>query len=59
MTPNECAWVQDGDADCDLWATDCRNYFRIDDGTPTDNKMRYCCYCGKPLRTVPFEEMTP
>lgn len=54
-----CMWSQD--ADTDTWATQCKQYFRLDDGTPTDNKMRFCCYCGKPLESVPWadEEITP
>ncbi len=42
-----CVWSQDGDED--LWITACHGYFRIDDGAPSDNKMKFCCYCGKPI----------
>ena len=44
-----CTWWQDGDSDSGLYQTSCRNYFAITDGTPKDNEMRHCCYCGKKL----------
>jgi hypothetical protein len=34
----------------DVWATSCTNLFVLNDGTPADNKMKYCCYCGKELK---------
>jgi hypothetical protein len=55
--PNECHWLQDGDEDSDKWAASCgrHRYFQLNDGTPTDNRMTHCCYCGKPLVEVPIE----
>ena len=55
--PNECHWYQDGDEDSDKWAASCgrHRYFQLNDGTPTDNRMTHCCYCGNPLVAVPFE----
>jgi hypothetical protein len=52
-----CHWYQDGDEDSDKWAASCgrHRYFQLNDGTPTDNHMKYCCYCGKPLVEVPIE----
>lgn len=50
-----CTWQQDGDSDSDAWGTTCGHYFRLDDGTPTDNKMKFCCYCGKTLVSSPIE----
>lgn len=52
----KCAWSQDGDYDGDMWATGCGNYFILTDGTPAENDMRFCCYCGKSLETIPYEE---
>ena len=46
-----CVWHQDGE-DSDTWGSKCGRYFRLDDGTPDDNHMRWCCYCGKPLESV-------
>ena len=42
-----CTWTEDDDSG--MWATDCGNYFKINDGQPSTNKMTFCCYCGKPL----------
>ena len=28
------------------WETTCGNAFEINDGTPSENNMPYCCYCG-------------
>ena len=47
--PETCTWHQDGDSDSGLYATSCRYYFNLEDGTPEDNKMQWCCYCGKKL----------
>jgi hypothetical protein len=55
--PAECHWVQDGHEDSETWAASCsrHRYFSLNEGTPKDNHMKYCCYCGKPLVEVPFE----
>ena len=44
-----CTWFQDGDSDSGVYGTSCGHYFQIEDGTPADNKMAWCCYCGKKL----------
>jgi hypothetical protein len=49
VEPDYCTWQQDGDSDSGLYATSCRHYFNLEDGTPEDNKMSWCCYCGKKL----------
>lgn len=47
--PETCTWHQDDDSDSGVYATSCGHYFSITDGTPEDNKMQWCCYCGKKL----------
>ena len=47
--PDACTWWQDGDSDSGTYGTSCGHYFSITDGTPKDNKMQWCCYCGKKL----------
>ena len=47
--PDTCTWQQDGDSDSGVYAASCGRYFRLEDGTPEDNKMAHCCYCGKKL----------
>ena len=56
--PNECRWLQEGDEESDTWAASCgrHRYFSLNEGTPKDNHMTHCCYCGKPLVEVPIEE---
>ena len=47
--PDTCIWWQDGDDTSGVYGTSCRHYFNLEDGTPEDNKMQWCCYCGKRL----------
>lgn len=44
-----CTWSDDEDG---VWETACDNKFVFIDGTPLDNQMKYCCYCGKPLGQI-------
>lgn len=48
---SECRWVQDGVGEAE-WDTDCRHRFTINEGTPSENHMAFCCYCGKPVREI-------
>lgn len=45
-TPDRCQWQEDGEA----WATQCGDYFQIENGTPEDNRMVFCPHCGRPIR---------
>ena len=54
--PETCTWHQDGDSDSGVYATSCGHYFNLEDGTPADNKMQWCCYCGKKLAQELIEE---
>jgi len=38
-----CLWTEDPDG---YWATQCGNAFCLEDGTPEDNRMEFCPYCG-------------
>lgn len=51
-TPQTCSWEEVGEA----WETTCGHSFMLNDGTPSDNGMRYCCYCGKPLDDLSSED---
>ena len=45
-----CQWVLD---EIDgAWLTECRQAFVLNDGAPSENDMRFCCYCGKALCEV-------
>ena len=53
-TDETCTWtenVSDGS-----WSTGCGEDFMLNDGTPAENHMRYCCYCGKPIVEQPYVE---
>ena len=48
-----CQWVE-----CDevTWETGCDNLFYFVDGSPSTNGMEYCCYCGKPIEEVKYNQ---
>lgn len=45
-----CQWLRD---DLGAWGTACGNTFELWIGSPAENRMRFCCYCGKPLQDTP------
>ena len=47
----ECRWTDDGDGN---WATECDHLFTFNDGPPSENEARFCCYCGGSLVEVPY-----
>lgn len=42
-----CEWSYD--ETMDAYETDCDQAFCVNEGTPKENDMRFCCYCGKKL----------
>lgn len=48
-TEDRCEWREDVDGD---YETSCDNLFILIDGTPTDNGMSFCPYCGRVLITT-------
>lgn len=46
-----CVWTEDEGGN---WNTGCDNSFVIIEGSPAENKMRFCCYCGKPITEKPY-----
>lgn len=55
-TTIECTWVEDEDG---VSHTSCGKVFALDSGTPAENGMRFCCYCGKPMAHVPTPVLAP
>lgn len=55
-SPDACYWVKE-DEDSDAWATGCEKLFCIIADTPSENDMKFCCYCGKPLVEVMAETL--
>lgn len=50
-----CIWQQEGECS-DGWDTSCKRAFRIDDGTPAENGMKFCCFCGNPIEESQWNE---
>jgi len=44
-----CRWTHD---EYGAYDTECGNKFEVTTGTPEDNKMRFCPYCGHRLKTT-------
>lgn len=51
--PPTCTWTED---DNGVYNTSCDESFIFIDAGPTENEMKFCCYCGKPLVAVPAVE---
>ena len=41
-----CNWEHDECAEYNTWHTGCDGMFQITEGMPSENDMKYCCYCG-------------
>lgn len=46
-----CEWQEDIDG---VWETGCGNLFLITEGSPAENDMKFCPYCGKHLLETEF-----
>lgn len=49
-----CKWTYDEWHDC--WDTECGNAYQVTEGTPKENNMKFCPYCGKALVEEKKEE---
>jgi len=49
-----CRWTVHDDFEADYFETSCGQAFTFLEGTPLENGMRFCCYCGKPLEGEPM-----
>ena len=43
-----CNWGEEDGA----WTTGCAKRFVLEAGTPSENSMSYCCYCGSVIKEV-------
>lgn len=50
--PPICNWSEDEDGN---WHTGCGEMYIILEGTPSENRMNFCLYCGKPLRQILYK----
>ena len=46
--PAICIWSED-EPDYSTWETSCGNTFMLEAGTPRENEMIFCPYCGRLL----------
>lgn len=49
-TDPTCDWTLD--VDYEFYDTDCGQAFQFSEGTPAENLMLFCCYCGRKLRAA-------
>ena len=42
-----CTWTWEEEG---TWNTSCAHQFVVNEGTPSENGMVYCCYCGRKLK---------
>jgi len=47
--PVSCTWTLEPNPDYEVWESDCGEGFQFTDEGPIANRMKFCCYCGKPL----------
>ena len=46
---DSCKWTPDENDINNIYDTECGQRFEITEGTPKDNHMNFCTYCGKQL----------
>jgi hypothetical protein len=51
---NKCFWKEDSNG---TWWADCEEAFGFTNGSPRENNMNYCCYCGRILEQLPYIEL--
>ena len=48
-----CKWTENSDH---FWDTSCHGSFVLNDGTPKENNMNFCCYCGGVIKQELYKE---
>ena len=51
-THDVCEWSEDEGG---IFQTSCGESFEVTEGTPEENKFKFCCYCGGVLKQKLFE----
>ena len=52
-----CHWYQQDFQDCETWLTSCEDkLFNVINGTPKENDMIFCPYCGKNIIEHDYNE---
>jgi hypothetical protein len=52
--PTVCGWQDNAEGQSD---TDCGGVWECNDGTPPENGMKYCPFCGKLIAWCSYEEL--
>lgn len=53
MKDKLCVWKEIVEMfGCFYWATSCGKVWSFNMGTPKENDMKYCCFCGKKIKQV-------
>lgn len=51
MTDQSCLWeYSEGEG---AWFSACEDAWTFHEGTPKENGMKFCCFCGKPIIEEP------
>jgi len=45
----KCLWTEKDHLDDHYWVTECGHIFTFVTGSPWENEMVYCCFCGRVL----------
>lgn len=48
-----CIWSETYEGN---WGTGCNETFVVTNGTPIENGMAYCCYCGAVLEQKDYKD---
>jgi hypothetical protein len=53
MQAEHCDWFTDYEG---AWGSDCGMLWEFTDGGPTENRVKFCMGCGKPVNVLPPDE---
>lgn len=51
-----CEWTPDVNEEYNGWMSECDQYWYLEEGTPRENGMIYCPFCGLWIRVLEKEE---
>ncbi len=54
--PKICIWTEMGWDHVGNYDTSCGEAFSMIDGTPGENKFRYCCFCGGIMKGIAWKD---
>lgn len=54
-----CHWLQQDGENSDCWLACDDKLFCLNSGTPSDNGMLFCPYCGKNIDEITYKEQFP